>query len=1542
MSPRQKSGQKRPNRVGGEPIHSEKKDYLVGPVDEYSILFQTSLDGFWVNDLSGRLMDCNAALCKMLGYQREELLQLSLFDMQAVELTQETAAHLRTVKAIGSDRFQTKLRCKNGTMMDVEISAQFAASLGERFFAFVRDITPQKQAEQALMLERTFNDALFNSVPGIIYLYDVEGNLVRWNKKHEQMTGYSPEELSHMHLLDWYEGDEKSQKAVNEGLQTTFLKGFGEAEADLQKKNGEKIPMYFTASSLTIQGKQYYAGIGIDISGRKHMEQALRESENGFRSIVENASEIVYTLTPEGVFSYISPKWKEILGHPISEVLGRSYELFVHPEDLVRTRSFLENIFVAHEKWDEIEYRVRHHDNTWRWLVTNASAICDADGRVTAFMGIAHDITERKQTEEILRKTNETAQATLNAVTESVFLMDMEGVVFSANETTAVRLGVSKADLIGANIYSFLPTEVAISRKKEIDQVLKLRAPVHFEDIRTDVRFDNSVYPIFDSDGQVRSVAVFSRDVTETKRAEEALGRMQNRANALIENAADGIVLLGVDGTIRFASPSSRKLFGYGANESIPFNPASQTHPDHLDRVLSALSDIIQNPTHIPTLEYRFRHKDGSWRWLESTFTNLLADPSVEAIVINFRDINERKLADEKANLLATIVEMSGDFIGLSDLNGRALYENHSGQAMVGLENDQEVLSTRIEDYLFPEDVPFVRQTVMPALLEKGHWSGEFRFRHFKTGSPIDVFWDIFRISDKDNSGEPQYATVTRNITEIKQALRALSESEERFRSIYHQSPIGIELYDTQGRLVDVNPACLQIFGVENLQEIQGFNLFDDPNLPKNVIENTRLGQAAAYEITFDFDLVRQQSLYKTSKTGLVYLNCVVTPWRNENGTPGGYFLQVMDISEQKRTQLELQESRRRLATLMSNLPGMAYRCLNDPEWSMEFISEGCLTLTGYRAQELLLNNNLSYGQIIFPEDREMIRAVVQTALKQDKPFQLNYRIRTAEGDEKWVWELGRGVYDAAGNFEALEGFISDITPLKRSEETLRQEEALLQRSQEQANLGSFIWDLRNDSLNWSRNMFVIHGMDADQFQGNLSEVSAQLIHPDDRLKVQTEIGKMIAAGRVWKMEFRVIRPDGVERIMQSDGEFELDAEGRPIRCIGIHLDVTERKQAENALRQRENLLNKIFEILPVGLWLADQNGNLVRSNKKGREIWGADPLIGPGQYGIFKARRLPGEEEIAPDDWALMHTFQEGVTVLDEMIEIDTFDGQTKVVLNYSAPVLDDAGRIEAGIVVNLDITERVQAEYEIRKLNDELEHRVAVRTAQLETSNKELEAFSYSVSHDLRAPLRGIDGWSQALLEDYGSQLDEQGQLYLTRVRSETQRMGRLIDDLLQLSRLTRSEMRNDPVDLSSMARNIIDRLLQAEPERQVDIQIQEGLFARGDAHLLEVALSNLFNNALKFTSKTPQASIEFGRVETRGETAFFVRDNGVGFDMTYATKLFGAFQRMHRASEFPGTGIGLATVQRIIHRHGGRVWADAHVDQGAVFFFTLGGNE
>ena len=283
--------------------------------------------------------------------------------------------------------------------------------------------------------------------------------------------------------------------------------------------------------------------------------------------------------------------------------------------------------------------------------------------------------------------------------------------------------------------------------------------------------------------------------------------------------------------------------------------------------------------------------------------------------------------------------------------------------------------------------------------------------------------------------------------------------------------------------------------------------------------------------------------------------------------------------------------------------------------------------------------------------------------------------------------------------------------------------------------------------------------------------------------------------------------------------------------------------------------------------------------------------------------------------------------------------DGDIRTVEISGQPLFDAAGRLLGYRGVGRDITERVRAEAQVRELNATLEERVRARTTELESANQELDAYNYSVSHDLRAPLRSVEGFSQALLEDYANALDDNGRDYLQRIGAATKRMGVLIDAMFHLSRLTRSLMQIRNVDLSAKAWAIIEDLRLADPARQVDVKIAPDIAVEGDPDLLRIVLANLLDNAWKYTARAGQARIEFGVVDEReASPVYFVRDNGDGFDMRFADKLFKLFQRLHREDDFAGHGVGLATVQRIVRRHGGRIWAESAKGQGAAFYFSL----
>ncbi|MFE1744030.1 PAS domain S-box protein [Coleofasciculus sp. H7-2] len=432
----------------------------------------------------------------------------------------------------------------------------------------------------------------------------------------------------------------------------------------------------------------------------------------------------------------------------------------------------------------------------------------------------------------------------------------------------------------------------------------------------------------------------------------------------------------------------------------------------------------------------------------------------------------------------------------------------------------------------------------------------------------------------------------------------------------------------------------------------------------------------------------------------------------------------------------------------------------------------------------------------------------------------------------------------------------------------------------------------------------------------------------------ESVIRQVVETGQEKVVEFQFPTPNGL-KYYQSRLVAEFTKDGLINSVLGIARDITGLKQAEEALRNSEQRFRATFNQAAVGIAQVEMNGQWRLVNQKLCDITG---------YTREELLERTFQDITHPDDLnsscehvrrSLAGEFS-AYSLEKRYIRKDG----SHIWINLTVSLVRNcAGEPRYFIGIIEDISDRKRFEQEITQLNQDLERRVVERTAQLEVANRELEAFSYSVSHDLRAPLRSVDGFSQALLERCADTLDEKGKHYLHRIRASSQRMGELIDDLLELSRVTRTEMRSTKVDLSAIASQIATELRQTQPERHVELAIAPGIVAQGDARLLRIILENLLHNAWKFTSNHVYAHIEFGIIlQADSQPAYFVRDNGAGFDMAYTNKLFGAFQRLHSMTEFPGTGIGLATVQRIVHRHGGRVWAEGAVEQGATFYFTL----
>lgn len=626
--------------------------------------------------------------------------------------------------------------------------------------------------------------------------------------------------------------------------------------------------------------------------------------------------------------------------------------------------------------------------------------------------------------------------------------------------------------------------------------------------------------------------------------------------------------------------------------------------------------------------------------------------------------------------------------------------------------------------------------------------------------------------------------------------------------------------------------------------------------------------------------------------------------------------------------------------------------------------------IVGYGREELL---RLGFQDITHPDDLDTdLEYVRQMMNREIESYAMEKRYLNKNGQVVWVNLTVALIWAPDGTPDYFISVVEDIQTRKEAEGSLaavveeqrrgrlaalnQMEDAIAAREAselaavalrdseqrfraafEQAAVGMAVVTPDGRWLRTNQKLCDIVGYPADELQNKASQ---EITHPDDREDSRRWMERLLA-GEVdtYTLEKRHVRRDGTVVWVNTAVSLVRHADGRPNHVIKVIEDIQRRKGAEESLNRSEERLRLALDATNDGLWDWDLRSGAVYRSPRYFELVGRQPNDGTPDFGFFRSVVHPDD---LPHVLAVIEAHKQGRTAAIEFEFRLAGAGEAVKWLGVRGRAVerDDTGAPLRIVGTLADISERKRTEEEIRDLNTDLERRVVERTAELTVANRELDSFAYAVSHDLRAPLRAMSGFSQALTEDYGDALEGDAKLYLDQIGVASRKMGELIDGILALSRSTRGELQCNAIDLSALAASVVGELAHAEPGRVVGIEIEQGLVIDGDGRMIEAVMHNLLSNAWKYTGKTGTPAIRVYSGEIDGWQGICVADNGAGFDMAHADQLFQPFRRLHRQDEFPGIGIGLATVQRIIRRHGGEIRAYAEPGKGATFCFTLSG--
>jgi len=1223
-------------------------------------------------------------------------------------------------------------------------------------------------------------------------------------------------------------------------------------------------------------------------------------------------------------------------------------------------------------------------------ILGNAVPLLDDKGCPRGAVGIFLDITGRKRAEETLRER----AALLDLAHDTVMVREMDGTIRFWNRGAVEMYGHSQQEAIGRVSHELLRT-VFPQPLAEIEAIL-LREGRWDGELRH-TRRDGAVIVVASrwalqrTNARSTRVMEINNDITERKRAEGELRASEQRFRVLAEAMPQIVWTAEATGVRDYYNPRALEYAGASLRNLTGWKWISIIHPEDREATLDAWRRAIATGQ-IYEIEHRLRRADGECRW---HLTRAVPVRNDQGAVIQWigtaTDIHDRKMAEQELErrvaertaelresqaLMKSIVDSTSDLIWSVDPQHFGLLTFNSGLRDNLLQRGIHLRTgMRPEDVFADKDLADRWRAIYQRALAAGPFTSDYESP--TAGSMVVTVnllkreGKVFGISvfAKDIS---QRVRAEKELHRLNRSLRALSASNQAMVRARDESEL---LHGTCRILVEEGGYRLAWVGFAEQDEAKTVRPVAHAGVEEGYLASSRITWA---------DTERGRGPTGTAiRTGQpsVCQNMLevpqLAPWREEAGrrgyaascavpiVVGGKSIgaltvystvpEAFDVAEAKllaelvedlsyglqalRTRAERRRMEEQLQTSEAMLKeAQSLALVGSWEWDVTSHrltwSDELFRLYGLKPGEVEPTMEM-FATFVLPENLPAVEREAQRALKDYESVEFDFRIKRADGQVRVLQALCHPFMSPEGRVIAVQGTTQDVTERVEAEEALKAERqrffAVLETLPPMICLLTADYHVAFANRAFRERYGEARGRRCyDYCFGN--STPCEFCQTYDVLKT--------GLAHHWE----VSTPEG-SVIDVYDFPFT-DVDGSPM-ILEMELDITEAKRAKEALEKANAYNRSLLEASLDPLVTISPNGKITDVNSAAEKVTGClrKELIGADFSNYFTA---PEKARLG-----YQRVFKEGF-VQDYELEVRHRDGSTTPVLYNASVYRDQGGEVVGVFAAARDITTRKRAEEEIRRLNEELEQRVRLRTAQLEASNKELESFSYSVSHDLRAPLRAMDGFSRILLEEYRPQLPEKAQRYLDFVRDGAAHMGNLIDAMLTLSRLGRQELKRRPVEVREIVKQSINDLRADLEGSAVELVVGTLPSCDADPLLLRQVYVNLLSNAFKFSREREKVRIEIGALKAcevararapelqlldANSCVYFVRDNGVGFNMRYADKLFGVFQRLHRQEEFKGTGIGLATVQQIIHKHGGQVWAESEVGKGATFYFTIG---